>query len=109
LFLISWNEEVMSDSQFSVFESYRPIAKRREEGELKVREMLAKARGNLTADFSGGQDSAATLLWKLRTGHTDIRGDKVNALRAAINSREYTMDEKLDGCLDKLLDDILAA
>lgn len=99
----------MSDSQFSVFESYVPAAKRREQGELKVRQMLAQARGNLTADFSGGMDSAATLLWKLRTGHSDIRVDKVNALRAAINTRTLSEDEMLDGCLDKLLDDILAA
>jgi negative regulator of flagellin synthesis FlgM len=61
----------------------------------------APARGSDKVEFS----SASSMLASLKAGG-DVRADKVADIRAQIESGTYETDDKVNGALDGLLDDI---
>ena len=63
-------------------------------------EANAPTRATDRLELSG----AGHLLQSLKTN--DVRGDKVASVKAQIANGTYESDHKLDGAIDKLLDDL---
>lgn len=67
----------------------------------KVAESAGVRRGEDRVEISA---TVARLLEKLRAG--DIRTEKVESIRSQIEAGTYETDDKIDGAIDKLLDDL---